>query len=223
MIEIGRAEVQRLVAEAGAQLVEVLPAEEFDDEHLPGAVNIPLAELADRAGKELDSGRPVIVYCFDTQCDLSPRAAWRLESLGFEQVHDYVAGKEDWAAADLPTEGRALGEPRVGRLARRDVPRCRLDETVAAVTARLGDWALGVVVNDDGVVLGVVRAETVRPHGERRVAEVMREGPSTYRPNVPAAELAERLDRAKVPRVLITTSAGRLIGLVQRDDLPATG
>lgn len=46
MIEIGRTDVQRLVAEAGAQLVEVLPAKEFDDEHLPGAVNIPLAELA---------------------------------------------------------------------------------------------------------------------------------------------------------------------------------
>jgi rhodanese-related sulfurtransferase len=50
--------------EQGAQLVEVLPEEDFEEEHLPGAVNIPLAEIRDRAG-ELDRSRPVIVYCFD--------------------------------------------------------------------------------------------------------------------------------------------------------------
>jgi rhodanese-related sulfurtransferase len=60
---VDRDEVRRLVA-AGAQLVEVLPREDFDEEHLPGAVNIPLAELGDRL-HELDRSRPVVVYCFD--------------------------------------------------------------------------------------------------------------------------------------------------------------
>jgi rhodanese-related sulfurtransferase len=50
---------------AGAQLVEVLPAEEYEEEHLPGALNIPLKELDAAATAGLDRGRPVIVYCWD--------------------------------------------------------------------------------------------------------------------------------------------------------------
>ena len=50
----------------GAQLVEVLPPEEYEEEHLPGAVNIPLRRLGERAG-ELDRDRAVIVYCHDHQ------------------------------------------------------------------------------------------------------------------------------------------------------------
>jgi phage shock protein E len=62
---IERDEVRRLVA-AGAQLVEVLPAAEFE-EHLPGAINIPLKELDRETTRQLERGRPVIVYCHDYQ------------------------------------------------------------------------------------------------------------------------------------------------------------
>lgn len=62
---IGRDEVQRLLNEEYAQLVEVLPAAEYQDEHLPGAINIPLKELGWRAPRELDRALPVIVYCYD--------------------------------------------------------------------------------------------------------------------------------------------------------------
>ena len=48
----------------GAQLVEVLPADDYDWAHLPGAVNIPLKELDAKTG-QLDRSRPVIVYCHD--------------------------------------------------------------------------------------------------------------------------------------------------------------
>ena len=58
--------MRALVAE-GAQLVEVLPPEEFVDEHLPGAINIPLKELTAESARQLDSARPVIVYCWDNQ------------------------------------------------------------------------------------------------------------------------------------------------------------
>jgi rhodanese-related sulfurtransferase len=51
---------------AGAQLVEVLPADEYEDEHLPGAINIPLKELVGVAPNRLDPNRPVIVYCYDS-------------------------------------------------------------------------------------------------------------------------------------------------------------
>jgi rhodanese-related sulfurtransferase len=61
---IARAEVQRLVAD-GAQLVEVLPLAEYDDEHLPGALHLPLKTLTAEAAAALDRGRPVIVYCWD--------------------------------------------------------------------------------------------------------------------------------------------------------------
>lgn len=61
---VDRFELQRLVA-AGAQLVEVLPQEEYDDEHLQGAVHLPLKELSAETASVLDRGRPVIVYCWD--------------------------------------------------------------------------------------------------------------------------------------------------------------
>lgn len=63
---IDRTRVQALTAE-GAQLVEVLPTEEYEDEHLPGAINIPLKELNRETTRQLDRSRPVIVYCYDSQ------------------------------------------------------------------------------------------------------------------------------------------------------------
>ncbi len=56
--------LQRLVA-AGAQLVEVLPKDEYDDEHLPGAVHLPLKSLSPTVTADLATDRPVIVYCWD--------------------------------------------------------------------------------------------------------------------------------------------------------------
>ena len=60
-------EVLRLIAEENAQLVEVLPAKEFDEEHVTGAINIPLKQIDARAPRELDRERPVIIYCNDYQ------------------------------------------------------------------------------------------------------------------------------------------------------------
>ncbi len=63
---IDREAVQRLL-DSGAQLVEVLPAENYEDEHLPGALNIPLKQLNRETADQLDRGRPVSVYCWDDQ------------------------------------------------------------------------------------------------------------------------------------------------------------
>ena len=63
---IERDDVQRLLAE-GAQLVEVLPPEEFEEEHLPGAIGIPLKTLDAETTRRLERERPVIVYCHDYQ------------------------------------------------------------------------------------------------------------------------------------------------------------
>ena len=56
--------VRRLL-EQGAQLVEVLPPQEYDEQHLPGAVNIPLKQLDAETTRGLDRSRPVVVYCWD--------------------------------------------------------------------------------------------------------------------------------------------------------------
>jgi rhodanese-related sulfurtransferase len=61
---IDLAQLQELRAR-GAQLVEVLPRTEYAEEHLPGAVNLPLKQLDATTAARLDKGRPVVVYCWD--------------------------------------------------------------------------------------------------------------------------------------------------------------
>jgi rhodanese-related sulfurtransferase len=63
--KIDREGVRRSMRE-GAQLVEVLPRAEYDEDHLPGARHLPLREIETRARVELDAERPVIVYCWDS-------------------------------------------------------------------------------------------------------------------------------------------------------------
>jgi rhodanese-related sulfurtransferase len=62
--EVDRIGVQQLM-EGGAQLVEVLPKEEYEEWHLPGAISIPLRKVDTDARDRLDPERPVIVYCWD--------------------------------------------------------------------------------------------------------------------------------------------------------------
>jgi rhodanese-related sulfurtransferase len=62
-----RIEIDQLreLLDTDAQLVEVLPAEEYEEEHLPGAVNIPLKQLDAATTRTLDKSDPVVVYCHD--------------------------------------------------------------------------------------------------------------------------------------------------------------
>jgi rhodanese-related sulfurtransferase len=61
-----RDEVRRLVGTGNAQLVEVLPSPEYEEDHIPGAIHIPLRHIEDRATELLDPKRPIIVYCWDS-------------------------------------------------------------------------------------------------------------------------------------------------------------
>jgi rhodanese-related sulfurtransferase len=63
---IFRDDVRRLLTE-GAQVVDVLPAQEYQELHLPGAISIPLKELSEQTTAPLRKDRPVIVYCYDYQ------------------------------------------------------------------------------------------------------------------------------------------------------------
>ena len=62
---VERDEARRLIEEERAQLIEVLPREDYDALHIAGASNLPLKELDARAENELDRKRPIIVYCND--------------------------------------------------------------------------------------------------------------------------------------------------------------
>jgi predicted transcriptional regulator len=153
---------------------------------------------------------------------MSPRAAWRLETLGFEEVYDYVAGKVDWLAAGWPSEGKAADVTKVATLADRDVATCALDEKVGEVRDRLGPDDVCVVVNDRRVVLGLVDGEDLGDEDdERPVGEVMQDGPSTIRPNVTAAALAEHLEHGPTSTALVTTPDGVLVGLLRASALEA--
>lgn len=59
---IERPQLRKLI-DAGAQLVEVLPEEEYEHEHIKGAINIPLKQFDAKAASRLDKDKPVVVYC----------------------------------------------------------------------------------------------------------------------------------------------------------------
>jgi rhodanese-related sulfurtransferase len=168
-----RHEVRRL-AEAGAQLVEVLPREEYEDMHLPGAVHLWLRDLDREASTRLDQHRPVVVYCWDWMCGMSPRAAARLEQLGFRQVYDYVPGKADWLAAGWPAEGRSAEALSAGAVARREVLTCRADQRVDEVLAQMRDAgrSVCVVVDDERVVTGLLRRRAAEARADAAVEGV---------------------------------------------------
>jgi rhodanese-related sulfurtransferase/CBS domain-containing protein len=219
-IPIDRDELQRLLREEQAQLVEALPAEEFEDEHLPGALNIPLKTLDRASVAPLDPQRPVIVYCYDSECDVSPRAASQLEAIGFRRVHDYVAGKADWGSFGLPLEGKADSGTRVGSLARADAPTCRPDEVVSAVAERVGDeWQICVVTNGEGIVLGLLGRRALKAGESVRAEDAMSLGPSTIRPSARLDAVAQRMRDQGLTRIVVTRSDGVLVGVLRREDL----
>lgn len=106
MQTISRDELKQWIDNDGPVLVEVLGEPVFRKFHLPGAINVPVGEGFDEKIRQAvpEKDTPVVVYCLDAACQASPKAARRMEELGYTRVYDYAAGKEDWKAAGLPTE-----------------------------------------------------------------------------------------------------------------------
>lgn len=86
-------------------LVDVLGEDHFNEEHLPNAINIPLNQIGERALQELDEDDDIVVYCASTECQASPKAAEKLEKLGFQNVTDYEPGVKGWKEAGNEVEG----------------------------------------------------------------------------------------------------------------------
>ncbi len=161
---------------------------------------------------------------------MSPRAACRLESLGFTQVYDYTTGLADWTANGLPTEGKKVGVIREGVVCRdalrardavsTETVTCRLQDTVGHVNERLKSAGQRqcIVTSDEGVVLGRLRGRALEGDPDASVEAVMESGPSTIRPDVSLAEFSEHMRARNVGSALVTTSTGQLIGILYRTD-----
>src|SRR4051794_14661247 len=128
---------------------------------------------------------------------MSPRAACRLETLGFEDVYDYVPGKVDWLARGRPTEGDEADRPRGGPLARDDVIACGLEDPIGEVRGRVqaSPHTFALVLAADGTLLGRLRRAMLEGEPEATAESVMEPGPSTVRPDTEVADLRERLDK----------------------------
>ena len=215
-IEIRRKDVKTLVAQGRAQLVEVLGAAEYKREHLPHAVNVPLQSLTAASTKFLRKDQAVIVYCWDYQCDLSARAAWRLESMGFQEVYRYTPGKADWLAAGWETEGTEAKKVRIRAMIHKDVATCSLRERLEDVKSRRRpNQDMCIVVNDRNIVLGVIEGDTWDANPLSRVADVMQPGPRTIRPDLEPKDAQKALRNYEGPNAIVTTSDGELLGIIK--------
>lgn len=123
-------------------------------------------------------------------------------------------------AAGLPTEGTNTELPRAADVARKDVPTCAMDDRLGDVRERVRSaaWNACVVVNEQSVVLGLLREKELEGNADLPIERAMRPGPSTFRTYVPIEEMAEYMTRHNLVNAPITTSNGKLVGLLVRDD-----
>ncbi len=152
---------------------------------------------------------------------MSPRAAARLESLGFAKVYDYEAGKSDWLASPLPTEGQAAGKPDAAAMVRGDDIACHLGERLVDVAKRVRAAGKNVciVVDERHIVLGRIRGRTLDGDPSSLVEDVMQPGPSTIRPDTDLETVLNALRDGNVASTLVTNQEGRLIGTVYLEDV----
>jgi predicted transcriptional regulator len=139
-------------------------------------------------------------------------------------VYDYRTGKQDWLGAGLPTEGTDTQSPRLVDVVRRDVPTCSLGERLGDVHDRViaAGWDACVVISQQRVVLGLLRAKELQADPELLVEHAMRPGPSTYRPFVSVAEMRRTMIERNLESSPVTTSDGKLVGLVRQQDVGIT-
>lgn len=146
---------------------------------------------------------------------MSPRAASRLEALGFERVYDYAGGKADWGASGLPLAGRAGS--RAGDLAHQDAPTCAIDEPLQEVCVRVREteWDTCLVVDGRRVVQGRLGRRALSRTDVVTVEEAMSDGPRTIRPDVRLDKFVGWMHRRSLTTAVVTTSDGRLVGVVR--------
>lgn len=213
----------RQLLDDGVLFVDVLPEAIFVQEHLPGAISLPLAtltpEAADRAAADgLRSGEPFVVYCFDQHCDLSARACRRFEQLGFTKVHDLIGGRAAWTVLGYPTEGQVGDRRRVSAHVL-DAPRVHIDATVSDVRAAQTDHRPVAVVDDAGVLLGAVQETAEGLPATTAVADIMAPAPGTVRVDQRVDDVLAQLRKDHLQHAYVTNAEGKLVGLVVPDEV----
>jgi len=151
---------------------------------------------------------------------MSPRAACRLEALGFEKVYDYTLGIADWKAASLPLEGDPPEVQLVGDAMRPDIPTAALQELLGEVhdrTTKAG-WDEAFVLDCDGVIAGRLRGKTWQQDRSSPVDEVMETGPTTVRPTTLLEPLTKRMEEKGTKLVAVSTAQGVLLGVLLQTD-----
>jgi rhodanese-related sulfurtransferase/CBS domain-containing protein len=215
-------ETLRTLVRRGGQLVEVLPKEEYDRVHLLGAINIPLASIHRTTADRLKWDKPVIIYSHNIIDDTSARAAWRLSSLGFTQIYRYAHGKEEWLAYGLPVEGTDARLQGAGDVANLDVPTCSRGDKVIEVREKVNKdgWDSCVVVNDDLIVLGLLRKGDLEKAPQNWSAEeAMDRDPGAFRLNAPVDDVAQYILEKGLDSALVTTPDGKLFGIIRKVEL----
>ena len=111
--------------------------------------------------------------------------------------------------------------PTIGDIALQDVPTCAPAEKIGAVRERVRKvgWDRCVVVSKERVVLGLLREKELASDPEAFAEEAMRNGPATLRPNEPVGKIARWMRERRASSVLVTSSDGRLVGLLYRNDV----
>ena len=105
---ITREELHNAIESGDVTVVEALPANYYEDAHIPGAINIPHTEVRNLAPALLpDKDAAIVTYCASTTCPNSELAAIVLTKLGYTSVREYIEGKQDWQEAGLPLEQSA--------------------------------------------------------------------------------------------------------------------
>ncbi len=152
---------------------------------------------------------------------MSPRAAARLETLGFTKVYDYVNGKADWLAAGLSSEGPSADVPTAGGAVRGGDIVCHLGDRLGDSVERIREAGRDacIVVDDHHVVLGRLRGRALSGDPNTPVEDVMRSGPSTIRADIPVETVIKRLLDGNVKSTLVTDPEGRLIGTLYLEDI----
>jgi len=96
---------EKIDAKEDFVLVNVLSKESYEARHVPTSINIPVDEVESRASSELpDKNKEIIVYCASKTCLASPRAAKKLEEMGYTNVTEYEAGIAGWQDAGYEFE-----------------------------------------------------------------------------------------------------------------------
>lgn len=105
---VSLAEMKRIYDAGTAYIIDSRDPAEYDEGHIPGAINIPydrLPEYLDMLSSEVPMDGEVIVYCRGPACDFSDQLATELRILGYQNIRVFTGGWEHWVAAGYPVDG----------------------------------------------------------------------------------------------------------------------